>query len=143
MVELLRNKGASFGSIDWRGIDLVFRALEYGHTNGRAILPAHIVDWADDHAIRHQNRWPYGHYPGDWDHGEPHDCENVVEWLLEGGSKVDSRDSLGRTVLHQAEFQNREGTVKLLLERGAEPMSKDSLGQIPLHMACSPYLNVA
>ncbi|KAJ6124473.1 hypothetical protein N7471_011790 [Penicillium samsonianum] len=65
MIELLRNKGASFGSIDWRGIDPVFRALEYGHTNGRAILPPHIVEWADDHAIRHQNRWPYGQYPGD------------------------------------------------------------------------------
>ncbi|KAJ5705509.1 hypothetical protein N7536_001198 [Penicillium majusculum] len=94
MIELLHNKGASIGSIDWRG--------------EAAPLLSHIVDWADDYTFRHQSGWPYGRYPGDWDGGESHDYENVVEWFLEGGSKVDSRDSLGRTVLHQAAFQNCE-----------------------------------
>lgn len=73
-----------------------------------APLLSHIVDWADDYTFRHQSGWPYGRYPGDWDGGESHDYENVVEWFLKGGSKVDSRDSLGRTVLHQAAFQNCE-----------------------------------
>lgn len=143
MIELLRDKGASVGSIDWRSVDPVLRALEYGHTRGSPLLPSHIVDWADDHTLNHQNRWLYGRYPGDWDGGESHYCQNVVEWLLEGGSKVDSRDSLGRTVLHQAAFQNCEWTIRLLLNRGADPMSKDSFGQTPLHMACAPFCDIA
>ncbi|KAJ5607629.1 hypothetical protein N7537_004248 [Penicillium hordei] len=117
--------------------------LEYGHAREYALLPSHIVDWADGYTIRHQNRWRYNRYPGDWDGGESHDCENVVEWLLEGESKVDSRDSLGRTVLHQAAFQNCERTIRLLLNRGADPMSRDSFGQTPLHMACAPFCDVA
>lgn len=54
-----------------------------------------------------------------------------------------SRDSLGRTVLHQAAFQNCEWTIRLLLNRGADPISKDSFGQTPLHMACAPFCDVA
>ncbi|KAJ5194476.1 hypothetical protein N7491_001814 [Penicillium cf. griseofulvum] len=148
MIQLLRDKGASARSIDWRGVDPIFRALDYGHTADwaavrRGLLPPHIVDWADDYTIGHQQRWPYYRYPGDWNGGEPHECESVVEWLLDEGSKVDSRDSLGRTLLHQAAFQNCEGTIKLLLKRGADPMSKDLFGQTPLHMACAPFVDLA
>ncbi|CAI7649704.1 unnamed protein product [Penicillium glandicola] len=142
MIELLRNNGASAASLDWEGgVDPVLGALVYGHTTTRTLLPPHIVDWADAYTYGHQNSWLYGRHHGDWIGGESHDCEIVVEWLLEEGSKVDSRDYIGRTVLHQAAFQNCEETIKLLLKRGADPMSKDSFGQIPLHMACAPFFS--
>ncbi|KAJ5365577.1 hypothetical protein N7517_008463 [Penicillium concentricum] len=141
IIQLLRDKGASVDSLDWSGGDPVFRALRYGHTAEpetiMTLLPPHIVDWADKNTLYYQHSWPYYTYPGDMDGDEPHDCNTVVEWLLDGGSNVDSRDSLGRTMLHQAAFQNCDDTLRLLLKRGADPMSKDSFGQIPLHMACA------
>ncbi|KAJ5824793.1 hypothetical protein N7447_007133 [Penicillium robsamsonii] len=128
---------------EWSDGNPDFRALGHGHASQqviiRVLLSPHIFDWVDDNTLRYQQRWPYYRYSGDLDGDEPHESEAVVEWLLNGGSKVDSRDSLGRTVPHQAAFQTCEDTITLLLERGTDPMSKDLFGQIPLHMACAPF----
>ncbi|KAJ5404401.1 hypothetical protein N7509_004272 [Penicillium cosmopolitanum] len=139
VVELLLNEGASIDCIDSNGIDPIFRVLEYGHeTRNLPLLPPQIVNTGDWLITLSQGRWPHGGctccYGGE---REPHTCQRVVGWFLERGSRVDSKDALGRTMLHQAAFQNCKGTVRLLLEKGADPMSKDQFGQIPLHMACS------
>ena len=61
----------------------------------------------------------------------------MVKCLLDRGSDIESRDSLGRTVLHQAAFQICNGTIKLLPEKGANTEARDAFDRTPLHMAVS------
>lgn len=61
-------------------------------------------------------------------------CERLVEFFLDRGSNVDSRDSLGRTLLHQATFLFCNATIEFLLARGADPNACDVFGQAPLYM---------
>ncbi|KAJ5999795.1 hypothetical protein N7481_000204 [Penicillium waksmanii] len=139
LVGLLLDEGASIDCIDSNGIDPIFRVLEYGHeTRNLPLLPPEIINTGDWRIILSQGEWPHdGCYCCMGGEQEPHTCQRVVGWFLERGSRVDSKDALGRTMLHQAAFQNCEGTVRLLLDKGADPMSKDQFGQIPLHMTCS------
>jgi ankyrin repeat protein len=145
IVDILFKAGASIDSAGSGSIDPIFRALEYGHSNsGRnALLPSGIVDTSDERrTLYHRHRWGFSGCTCSWctccqDRGEPHECERVIRLFLQHGSKLDSRDNQGRSILHQAAFQMCVGAVKFLLEQGADPMSKDSFGQIPLHMACA------
>lgn len=118
-------------------------SLDYGHSDyGRtALLPPGIVDTGNEIAFEYQSNWPHGRYIRGDPPSEEEECARLVEWFLKRGTDVNTQDPLGRTMLHQATFQNCTESVKLLLERGANPMAKDSFGQIPLHMACSDKLN--
>ncbi|KAJ5693637.1 hypothetical protein N7536_004049 [Penicillium majusculum] len=73
----------------------------------------------------------------DWHDGAHQECKYLVKCLLDRGSDIESRDSLGRTVLHQAVFQHCDGTIKPLLETGANTEARDAFDQTPLHMAVS------
>lgn len=136
VVEALFEGGASVDSLCSEGIDPIFRALEYGHSCCEKLLPSGIAHTTYQKGIfRLRKRWPW---PLPRSSGpEPHECERVLKLFLQHGSKLDSRDEQGRTVLHQTAFQLCMGGIKFLLEQGADPMSKDSFGQIPLHMACN------
>ncbi|KAJ5975356.1 hypothetical protein N7481_009063 [Penicillium waksmanii] len=139
VMEVLFEAGASINCIESTNLNPIFRALDYGHSDfGRtALLPPGIVDTGNDSTFVYQNSWPHRMpYWRDPD-AEEEGCERVVEWFLKRGTDVNTQDPLGRTMLHQATFQNCTESVKLLLKRGANPMAKDSFGQIPLHMACS------
>ena len=59
-----------------------------------------------------------------------------MEFLLQNGALVNSKDSFGRTPLHVvvAETGSLE-VVKLLLQNGAQISSKDSDGSTPLQIA--------
>ncbi|KAJ5538531.1 hypothetical protein N7494_008010 [Penicillium frequentans] len=145
MVDILFKAGASIDSAGSGSIDPILRALEYGHSRfgWSALLPSGIVDTADERTtFSRRNSWDFvartsSCCAGCLDRGEPHEYERVIKLLLQHGSKLDSRDNQGRSILHQASFQMCVGAVKFLLEQGADPMSKDSFGQIPLHMACA------
>lgn len=145
MVDILFKAGASIDSAGSGSIYPILRALKYGHSKlGRsALLPSGMVDTADERmTLFHRNRWDFSGCTCSWctdcpDRGEPHVCERVIKLFLQHGSKLDSRDNQGRSILHQASFQMCVGAVKFLIEQGADPMSKDSFGQIPLHMACA------
>jgi len=58
----------------------------------------------------------------------------VVKLLLEAGSDVNARDSLGMTPLHRAVLVGSADIVKLLLLNGADVNSRDNMGRTPLHM---------
>ena len=136
-VKALLEGGTNIHSASFEDVDPIFRALEYGHSDyGRnSLLPPKIFDAADARDISHrcERSFECTCCP---DLGEPHRCERVLKSFLDHGSKLDSRDMQGRTVLHQAAFQLCIGGINFLLEQGADPMAKDSFGQIPLHMTC-------
>ena len=60
----------------------------------------------------------------------------MMEFLLQNGALVNSKDSFGRTPLHHvvAETCNLD-VVKLLLQNGAQISSKDFEGKTPLQIA--------
>ncbi|KAJ5714647.1 uncharacterized protein N7483_011828 [Penicillium malachiteum] len=92
-----------------------------------AVLPSRRIGFEKELSSKRRGRWLHFRLP--------HDCEQVVEYFLERGSNVDSKDKLGRTLLHHASFYNCIGTVRLFLERGANPIVQDVFGQTPLHVA--------
>ncbi|KAJ6024086.1 hypothetical protein N7540_004883 [Penicillium herquei] len=154
VVKFLINKGANIHSIEAEGCDPILRALECGHLHSyrsttsfdvhleefdvfiennlpppviTAILPSSRVSSETEH-IR-MRRGYYRHLRID------HDCEQAVECFLERGSNVNSRDKLGRTLLHYAAFYDCINTVQLLLKKGASPNVRDAFDQTPLHVA--------
>jgi ankyrin repeat protein len=58
-----------------------------------------------------------------------------LQWLLEKGAEIESRDNDGQTPLSSAAFLGHEATVQLLLKKGADIESKDKYGQTPLSRA--------
>jgi len=60
----------------------------------------------------------------------------MVEYLLNKGSKVDTRDRLLRTPLHLACLTGNSVIAKLLLEFNADPFERDSSGRTSMHYAC-------
>ncbi len=60
----------------------------------------------------------------------------VVNWLLENGANVKSRDANGDTPLHRvAHLQDVGDIVRKLLRRGADPTARNNKGQTPLDVA--------
>lgn len=115
--------------------DPIRQALVYDHTRGLPLLPNKYLDYGRN-CLLNQKRWLHTSWFDDDHHdGEDHECQVLVKSLHDRGSQIESRDSLGRTVLHQAAFQVCESTVKFLLESGANPETRDSFEQNPLHMA--------
>jgi ankyrin repeat protein len=60
----------------------------------------------------------------------------MVEFLLNKGAKVDSRDKLLRTPLHLACLGGHSVIAKLLLEFNADPFERDTSGRTSMHYAC-------
>lgn len=138
MIQSFFDAGARIENIDSKGIHPVFRALEYGHPDYRSyeLLPPCIVDTGQWSTLEYQHEWAHRCYCCPLS-SEEDQCHLVVGWFLDRGVDVNTRDLLGRTMLHQTVFQNCERSVRVLLQKGADPMAKDSFGQTPLHMACS------
>ena len=60
----------------------------------------------------------------------------MVEYLLNKGSQVDTRDRLLRTPLHLACLGGNSVIAKILLEFKADPFERDSSGRTSMHYAC-------
>ena len=60
---------------------------------------------------------------------------DVVEFLINRGSEIDTADSDGLTPLHNALLARCTGIAKLLIENGATPNICDKNGNTPLHLA--------
>jgi ankyrin repeat protein len=60
----------------------------------------------------------------------------MVEFLLNKGAKVDARDRLLRTPLHNACHGGHPVIAKLLMEFNADPYERDTSGRTCLHYAC-------
>lgn len=62
----------------------------------------------------------------------------MVEFLLNKGARIDSRDKLLRTPLAMACQAGHAAVAKLLIDNNADPFDKDSSGRSTLHYAvCS------
>ncbi len=59
----------------------------------------------------------------------------VMELLVKAGSKIDARNELGFTPLHEASAQGSWESVAYLLKNGADPIAVDDDGNTPLHIA--------
>lgn len=60
----------------------------------------------------------------------------MVEYLLNKGSKVDTRDRMLRTPLHLSCLGGNSVIAKMLLEFKADPFERDSSGRTSMHYAC-------
>lgn len=60
----------------------------------------------------------------------------MVEFLINKGAKVDSRDKGLRTPLHLACLGGHSVIGKLLLEYNADPYERDTSGRTSMHYAC-------
>ncbi|XP_065883611.1 poly [ADP-ribose] polymerase tankyrase-2-like [Dysidea avara] len=63
--------------------------------------------------------------------------QEVVEYLLDNGSKVDAKDDGGLMPLHNACSFGHTEVVQLLLKHGADPNARDNWNYTPLHEASS------
>lgn len=61
------------------------------------------------------------------------DTELVKHLLENGNQNLNTRDKLGRTLLHYSACRSKVEIVQLLLEKGANPYLKDKNGNTPLH----------
>ena len=62
--------------------------------------------------------------------------DDVLEYLLQAGAKISSKDRDGRTDLHHATAEGNTACTSLLLSKGALPDTEDSLGETPSQLAC-------
>lgn len=60
---------------------------------------------------------------------------NMVEYLLQEGSRVDHLSDLNRSPLFLTAINGNAATTKMLLDRGADPNTMTKSGQTPLFMA--------
>ena len=67
---------------------------------------------------------------------------DTVQFLVERGARVDSRNSFGETPLHWACKEGKESIVRLLLHKKASPNVLDTERNSPMHW-CSEYDNAA
>jgi hypothetical protein len=64
--------------------------------------------------------------------------QQMCEFLINKGSKIDARDKMLRTALHLACQGEHATVVKLLLDNNADPYEKDQSGRTAMHYAtCS------
>jgi predicted heme/steroid binding protein len=60
-----------------------------------------------------------------------------VELLIEMGTDVNTRDSAGKSTLHDAVLEGHKGIVELLINKGADLNAKSGYYGTPLHVAGS------
>ncbi|EGZ19965.1 hypothetical protein PHYSODRAFT_493967, partial [Phytophthora sojae] len=60
---------------------------------------------------------------------------SLMQWILQSGVPVETKDPQGQTVLHHAARYGHVSTVQLLLENGAQANERDDKGQTALHLA--------
>ncbi|KAJ5131966.1 hypothetical protein N7448_006124 [Penicillium atrosanguineum] len=130
---ILLNAGAREDFARIGNDDLILQAL---NSAGVPVLPPTVLDnyqagLRDNSSTSVAHGCYLGLPPG---RGLYRRCERLVEFFLDRGSSIDSRDSLGRTVLHQASFLFCNSTIDLLLARGADPNACDVFGQTPLYL---------
>jgi hypothetical protein len=61
------------------------------------------------------------------------EAQKVIEFLLEQGASINSKELLGDTPLHQAVYHGLFDTMKYLLKQGADVNACNGLGSTPLH----------
>ena len=66
-----------------------------------------------------------------------HGTERAMAYLVERGARVDVRDSMDNTPLHDAGDNWRSGVTAILLDHGADVNARGWAGRTPLHVAAS------
>ena len=107
--------------------DRFFQTLLSVHDLRESMLPPRIVEFPGDE--RRENRWACENTSC------RSKCRKMVKLFLDRGSKVESRDTLGRTLLHHAVYERCPGGVAALISSGADPNAADQFGQTPLHLS--------
>ncbi|KAI1773056.1 ankyrin repeat-containing domain protein [Hypoxylon cercidicola] len=70
------------------------------------------------------------------EHAKTYQVSEMVDFLVQQGTPVDTKDHFGLTALHYASKFSVAPRVKQLLERGADANAVDNRGLTPLHFAC-------
>lgn len=66
---------------------------------------------------------------------ELQDVREALNFLLQHGADVDSKDTRGYSLLHVAARARDRGIVEILLQHGVQVNIADKQGQRPLHLA--------
>ncbi|KAK1505510.1 ankyrin-1 [Colletotrichum abscissum] len=67
----------------------------------------------------------------------------VLTFLIDRGTEIDSPSRWGRTPLHCAAYHGQVDNMRELLKRGADPERADESGDIPLHLAADQGYDAA
>ncbi|KAJ5092847.1 hypothetical protein N7456_008708 [Penicillium angulare] len=130
--------------------DWIFSVLQHEHSAPGVSLPTNRITHREDIVgpasrpsiyqmhdsdRRYDSVYRQLYEPGYESQGSRCSCEKMLAIFLDRGISVDVRDSLGRTLLHQAAYWMCMEASMLLISRGANPLAQDSFGQTPLHLA--------
>jgi len=64
-------------------------------------------------------------------------CVNLIDYFIEIGANVNTRDRKKQTILHYACQYGNKRHMNYLIEKGADPNTEDHEGKTPLFIACS------
>ncbi|KAF7179915.1 hypothetical protein CNMCM7691_008967 [Aspergillus felis] len=111
------------------------------HWAVRQNLPTSDIIFLLDEGVDINHRNAYGRTPLAaaiaYDDGSLTEKPDIVELLLQRGSKTDLPDSRSWHPLHHAAENAKEWAVRLLSQYGADLEARTSVGLTPLYMACS------
>ncbi|XP_062412617.1 CARD- and ANK-domain containing inflammasome adapter protein [Sardina pilchardus] len=97
-------------------------------TSGDLSLLAELLEGRDVNAVR-QDSDCLLHVAAE--HGQL----SVLEFLLQNGAKLDTRDQQGRTALHRAASRGQAAAAMALVMAGADIYTRDNASNTPLHLA--------
>ncbi len=133
LMTLLLNKGAEIDAQDAEGFTPMLSAVERGHLPAADFLVSH---GANPLAACNSDRRDALQIAASDNRLE------LMQWALDHGCKVDSRDREGRTALGLAALQGHPGAVALLLTNKSNPKAMSHRFDTALHQAAQgTFLN--
>jgi ankyrin repeat protein len=131
IAEILIKRGADVNIADKGGFTPLHMAAMFGSYETVKVL---LANGADVNAQMGDKRIPL--------HcaiGENFRAKELVDFLVEKGANIQSKDSIGWTPLHHAAYYENKDIVALLIKRGADVNVVDNNGKTPLHLITTTF----